>query len=150
MIFRFNIGQLEREVNDALAEILCVLQNENESELEIIAVEFPKKFLVRLDDCMEMIIVWDGEKKAFAGISEPELSGEPDMLDKALVRPEPEPESLTETKIEPEPVPNFALALEDVDSLAHSLVRAVKHFPSEQRLELYVKFYSALFKELDI
>ena len=50
MIIRFNIAQLERERCEALGTFLAELQRENKAELDVSNVEFPKKFLIKVDD----------------------------------------------------------------------------------------------------
>jgi len=114
MIIRFNTGQLERERYDALARLLYELQQKNKSELDVSVVEFPKKFLVKLDDNVEMIIAWDGDKKMYSGLTEPQPEPE--------ASPEPEPSAKedeehgthvlsneTPSSPEPEPEPSSVL-----------------------------------------
>lgn len=118
MIIRFNIAQLERERCEALGSLLSELQQANKVELDVSVVEFPKKFLVKLDGDVEMIIGWDDEKKVYAGVVEPE--------------PKPEPE----------------LSSEDVRILASALVVRLNSVDVEQRLKLWIEFYTVVFGEL--
>jgi len=101
MIFRFNTAQLEREMHDALAELLDVLQVENKAEIDISVVEFPKKFMVKLDEDVEMIIFWDAEKKKYSGLTEPQLEPEPtsESAPEPVAKEEPKPDS----ELEPSP-----------------------------------------------
>lgn len=119
MIIRFNIAQLERERCEALSSMLEELQQKNKAELDVSNVEFPKKFLVKLDGDVEMIISWDDEKKVYAGVVKPE--------------PEPEPE----------------LSSEDVRKLALDLSARLSLVDvGERRLKLWIEFYTIVFGEL--
>jgi len=121
MIIRFNIAQLERERCEALSSMLEELQLKNKAELDVSTIEFPKKFLVKLDGDVEMIISWDDEKKVYAGV----------------VKPEPEPE------------PKPELSSEDVRKLALDLsARLSLVEDGEQRLKLWIEFYTIVFGEL--
>jgi len=97
------------------------LQLKNKAELDVSTIEFPKKFLVKLDGDVEMIISWDDEKKVYAGV----------------VKPEPEPE------------PKPELSSEDVRKLALDLsARLSLVEDGEQRLKLWIEFYTIVFGEL--
>ncbi len=120
MIYQFNSAQLERVQRESLEKVLAVLQTENENELNVRVVEFPKKFSV-LGDKGPMILVWDDEKQSYGGLTEPE----------------PEPVA----KEEPEPEVVY------VRSMACDLARCIKGKDIERSLMLWNEFYSVFMKE---
>ena len=138
MKIQFNEAQLSRPQQNSLIGILDVLQSENENELEVTAVDFPLKLKVKLDDDIEMLLGWDDEKKSYAGLTTPE--------------PEPDPilESQKDTVDLPKPEPELDLSpvVERVEALARALVKLLKPFDVDRRLELWMKFCVVLFKEL--
>jgi len=86
MIIRFNEAQLSKEKRENLLCVLEVLQDGNEAEVDVAIIEFPKRFVVKLDNDVEMIIVWDDGKKSYGGLTEPEQEPTP------AAKEEPEPD----------------------------------------------------------
>lgn len=80
MIYRFNKAQLERNMLDSLEQVVAVLQSENEAEIEVSALEFPKKLSVKLDKG-PMFLIWDAEKKSYSGLTSPEPEPESGTLE---------------------------------------------------------------------
>lgn len=134
----FNKAQLSRHQRESLFGILDVLQSENDSEIEVTVVEFPFKLKVKLDDGIEMLLGWDVEKDGYAGLTKPE--SEKDTVDL------PGPESLTETK--PEPELDLSPVIVRVEALARAFVNLAKPCDTDQRIELMIRVFSVLYKEL--
>lgn len=134
MIFRFNKAQLSKVQRESLEKVLAVMQVENEIEIEVIAVEFPEKFKVKLDNDVEMLVVWDGEKKLYSGLTEPQ--------------PEPEstPESQKDTVDIPAPELDLSPVLERAGALATALVNLVKPLNTDQRCDVWIKFCTVSMK----
>jgi len=103
MIIRFNLSHLTRSQQNSLKSILVVIQSENKNENEVVVVEFPSKFMVKVDNGVELLLGWEVEKSSYAGITTPE----------PLPEPEPEPEPKPEPQAEIDPV-EFARKVCDV------------------------------------
>jgi len=151
MKIQFNEAQLSRAQQESLIKILDVLQAENENELEVTAVEFPKKLMVKLDDDIGMVLGWDADKQSYAGITEPESPNKPKA---DAIKPFELPESQKDTVDlpTPEPTPEPELDLSPVvvraDALARALVNLSKPLNTEQRIEVWIRFCVILSKEL--
>jgi len=87
MIIRFNKAQLSREQRESLERVLAVMQVENKSEIDVSIVEFPVKFMVKVDNDVEVIVLWDDAAKLYKLFLD-EVTSEPE--------PEPKPESKPE------------------------------------------------------
>lgn len=124
MNFQFNPAQLSRVERNSLIEVLGVMESENDQEIEVRAIEFPLKFAVKLDDNVEMLLVWDAEKQCYAGITEPE--------------------SLAKTVIEPEP--DLDSKVKDLAERTYELMQIHLTFTPEQQLA-FNKEYAKLWKE---
>jgi len=143
----FNKAQLSRAQKKSLLEVLNVLQTENKNELEVIAVEFPLKLMVKLDDDIEMLLGWDIEKQSYAGLTTPELTEESQQ---ELAGLEKAQENFTGQESLPEPEPELDLSpvVVRVHALARTFASLVKLLSPQQRLEIGIEFCRVLFKEL--
>lgn len=137
MIFRFNIAQLERERSDALASLLDKLQRDNKSEIDVCNVEFPKRFLIKLDSGREMMVTWDAEKKVFA---EPEPEPEHGTIEVDLSGRPPEP------KPEPEPEKDFGIDPIKLARLKYDLVTTFLTLSVEKEI-IFNREYARLWGE---
>jgi len=148
MIFRFNKAQLSKEQRESLDKVLGVMQAENEIEIEVVAVEFPEKLKVKLDKDVEMLVVWDGEKKVYSGLTEPVLESEKDTVD--LPAPESGVEVETEKSVIPPPrlIHNGRTNELAVHRLAKEFVELVKPLDVNQRMILWIDFSAIVVKEL--
>ena len=137
MKIQFNEAQLSRAQQKSLIEVLDVLQNENKSELEVKAVEFPNKLMVKLDDNIGMMLGWDSEKECYSGLTESDRT-----------EPVPEPEHGTLEVDLPATEPDLSPVVVRVHALAQAFVNLAKPLNTNQRLELWIDFCKVLFKEL--
>lgn len=64
MIFRFDLFRLELLQRESLRKILDVIQSENVGEIIVCAVELPYKFLVLVDDTVELLCSLEYQKRA--------------------------------------------------------------------------------------
>jgi len=140
MNIQFNEAQLSRLQQKSLLSVLDVLQSENTNELIVTPVEFPLKLRVLLDDNIEMLLGWDAEKKAYAGLTTPEPEPEP--------VPIPESEKDTVDLPAPEPELDLSPVVVRVEALARALVNVSKPLNTEQRIEVWIRFCVILSKEL--
>lgn len=141
MKINFNIAQLSRSQRKKLLSVLDVLQSENQNEIEVMPVEFPIKFKVKLDDEIEMLLGWDPETDGYTG----------------LTTPEPEPEPKPDPKQEPEKGELIAvldnagnviagpeLVVSEigqrVEALAQALIKLTKPLNTYQRGEVWIQF----------
>jgi len=91
MIFRFNKAQLGRFLEAKLDTLLTNFQKGTDTEIEIIALDFPYKFSVKVDNDIS-VVVWDGDESDFKFIGVP--------VDSTKLEPEPESETKTKTETE--------------------------------------------------
>ena len=151
MIYRFNKAQLSREQRESLEIVLDVFQVENKNEIEVAVVEFPNKFKVKLDD-IEVIVVWDDEKKSYGGLSEPiptaeqiieqakksKLESEKDTVDIPAQKPGLEPEPIIQPHIVIDPI--------QLAALKYELMKAHLEMPNEKKI-VFAKEYARLWSE---
>lgn len=136
MVIRFNKAQLSRVQRESLEEVLAVLQVENEVELDVSVVEFPNKFKVKLDNDVEMIVVWDTEQYVYAGLTEPIPESYKDTVD--LPAPEPEPLSGID--------PHSLIDPLKLAALKYQLMSAHLVMPVEKKI-IFAKEYARLWSE---
>lgn len=137
MKVQFNEAQLSRPQQQSLIVILDELQKKNEKELVVMPFEFPIKLKVKLDNDIEILLVWDVEKKSYTTSSFPAPA------------PEPTPEPTPEPEPEPTPEPELDLSpvFERADALANALMNLTKPLNTEQRIEVWIRFCVILSKE---
>lgn len=159
MKIQFNEAQLSRPQQESLIKVLDVLQAKNENELEVTAVEFPKKLMVKLDDDIEMLFGWDADKKSYAGITEPESPNEPKAgAIKSFELPEsqkdtvdlPEPEHgthiLSDERPKPEPERHIDVDPIKLAALKYELMSTHLNMPVEKKI-IFNKEYARLWSE---
>jgi len=155
MKFQFNPAQLSRPQQNALMDVLGVIQSENQNEIEITPVEFPLKLKVKLDDDVEMLLGWNPESDSYSGISmpkdwEPESPNKPKAgAIKSFELPESQKDTVDLPKTEPKTEPELDLSpvLERVQALARAFINLAEPFDSNVRTELWSEFCKVLFKE---
>jgi len=143
----FNKAQLSRAQKKSLLEVLNVLQSQNENELEVTAVEFPLKLMVKLDDSIGMLLGWDVEKQSYAGLTTPEPAEESQQELAGLEKAQ-ENFAGQESLPEPEPELDLSPVVVRVHALARTFASLVKLLSPQQRLEIGIEFCRVLFKEL--
>ena len=90
MNFKFNTAHLSRPQQESLMAVLGVLRDKNKNELEVNPVEFPNKFVLKLDDGVRVLLGWDCEKNIYTGFAAPETVPE-SKRDTVDLPSEPEP-----------------------------------------------------------
>ena len=125
----FNTAQLLRVQQESLKEILNVLQSENGDEIEVSAFEFPNKLSVKVDKGL-MILVWDPEKKSYAGLTEPEPEPELEKLGVGAMVELPQSE--------PDPM--------ELARLKYKLMSTHLNMPDEKKI-IFAKEYARLWSE---
>lgn len=59
-----NLAMLERVLREKLVRTLESIQSENENEIEVTVVFFPRQFVVKVDSD-ELLVCWDYEKSIY-------------------------------------------------------------------------------------
>ena len=119
MIVRFNKAQLGRDMENKIDQVLSKMQAGTDIEVEIVAVDFPNRFEIKVGDDVS-VLVWDAETNQFKFIGVPFDADELAAMDE----PETIPESKKETVDEPGSKPDDALsdatkkAIREVDAQA--------------------------------
>jgi len=131
MIFRFNVAQLGREMESQLKALLTEFQKSTEVEIEILVVDFPKKFSVKVGDDVS-VVKWSEEDSEFRFLVSPE--------------PEPTPEPVAEIE-KPEPGPDRSD--EGIRILACDTFEILKSMNAQQRSVFWAEFSAAAMKELN-
>lgn len=147
MKIQFSKARLSRAQKKSLLEVLNVLQSQNKNELEVTAVEFPLKLMVKLDDDIGMLLGWDVEKQSYAGLTTPEPTEESQQELAGLGKAQ-ENFAGQEPLPEPEPELDLSPVFERAEALARVLVNLSKPLNTEQRIEVWMKFCVVLAKEL--
>jgi len=153
MIFRFNKGQLGRNLDARLNRLLSELQKGTNVEIEVWPLEFPEKFSVKIGNDVA-VIAWDAKDSEYKILPSPEPI--PESQKDTVDLPQPEPEHLGVGAAMEAPGPGATPESERVkseigqrvDALAGARIRLAVPFDSEQRLEIWNAFCNIVLKEL--
>ena len=132
MIFRFNMAQLSNEQRESLEDVLAKLQESNKAEIDISVVEFPKSFKVKLDEDVELIVLWDEGGSRYGTQSD------------TGAEPEPTPEPVA--KEEPKPDLHKDVDPMKLARLKYELMSTHLNMPDEKKI-IFAKEYARLWSE---
>lgn len=139
MIFRFNTAQLGRNLETKLNSLLKKYQGATETEIDVIALDFPYKFSVQAGDDVS-VVVWDAESGDYKFVGVPVDSAETETI------PESEKDTvdLPESKQKPQTEAPF-----DPAELAQRTYIQVNDFMkmSPEQMVVYNHVYNGLWSE---
>lgn len=148
MILQFNPAQLSRPQQQSLIEVLGVIESENDQEIDVRVVEFPIKFMVKLDDDIEMLLDWNAEKQSYAGLATPEPTEESQQELAGLEKAQ-ENFAGQESLPGPEPELDLSPVIERSQALARVLANLTKPLENDHRFIVWTDFLITLLKELE-